>query len=253
MSALLLAFSLINSIIFFSPWQYHRGLGMMLPRSTVVGREQKKITKWSFCPERGLLYTFSEEEWGKQKRKPLISYMPISKICSLIYEATCAGLFPFGNVIKHFNCIWCVEGFEQQLHPQDAVPVLQKDTCGLGHRLQPWSGNQLYDWAPQASTWSKKSALHWNKYKTYWSLLIPCVNPAQRNVYTHFSCLMLGKNKLEEGAHRTGLEMHSHPSAMLPGTAFVENSHGNSKVTTNISQSDLFSLPLGRKIFLCLP
>lgn len=66
------------------------------------------------------------------------------------------------------------------------------------------------------------------------------------------SCLDLRKNELEERAHRAGLEMHSRSLAVLPGSAFVENSHGNRKVTTNIPQSDLFSPPLGRKIFQCL-
>lgn len=57
------------------------------------------------------------------------------------------------------------------------------------------------------------------------------------------SCLVPGKNGPEGRTQRAELEMHSHPSAMF-SVVTQENSHGNTKVTTNISLCERFSLPL---------
>lgn len=57
------------------------------------------------------------------------------------------------------------------------------------------------------------------------------------------SCLAPGKNGPEGRTQRAELETHSHPSAMF-SVVTRENSHGNTKVTTNISLSERFSLPL---------
>lgn len=191
MSALLLAFSLTNSIIFCSPWQYHKSLGMVLPRGTVVGREQRNC-KVKLLSRKGPPLHFSRGGMRKTEEKTFnLPHAIEQNISSCLWGHVCWTL-PIWKCHRAFQLrmmcwrVWTATGIHRTLCllPREILVVL-----GIGCNLEVSISSMT---APQASTWSKKSALHWNKYKPYWSLHIPCVNPSQRNEYEYSALILPG-------------------------------------------------------------